>query len=272
MPIFFFTDPALLTAQTNSQAFGPDPGNNPSTVYHLAGMHLSPAPDLDVVAVEAGLVAVQEIPGQATLVNIVQQLFPATQPMGAIPGIQYIIYRGVQKSSLYGGAANQIVNNNNNVLVTNIIGAAPVGVAPTRDVLLGNLNNASSSNFVDAAPIANLFDPAITGVTLFPVAAGDTIGKFRDPNVAIGNQGNDLLGIEIRPRTELLREGLGRIPVPPFLIHEEEVPRSGINVYRTWQRTRWYDGSIYTWLGRRKTTGRGQANSGMRFDQIGEKS
>jgi hypothetical protein len=75
----------------------------------------------------------------------------------------------------------------------------------------------------------------------------------------------------IRPRTELLREGLNQAPVKPLLIHEEEVPRSGVNIYRSWQRTRWYDGSVYTWLGRRKTTGRGQANSGMRFDQISEK-
>jgi hypothetical protein len=34
------------------------------------------------------------------------------------------------------------------------------------------------------------------------------------------------------------------------------------------QRTRWYDGRTYLWIGRARETGRGGANSGLRFDQI----
>ncbi len=73
----------------------------------------------------------------------------------------------------------------------------------------------------------------------------------------------------IRPRTELLREGLDAKPKRiPYFIHEEEVPRSGILVSQSFQRTRWYGGRVFQWLGIRKTTGRGEGSSGLAFDQI----
>jgi hypothetical protein len=53
-----------------------------------------------------------------------------------------------------------------------------------------------------------------------------------------------------------------------YFIHEEEVPRAGIIVTRTFQRARWFDRKVYTWLGRRKETGRGEGASGLVFDQI----
>jgi len=73
----------------------------------------------------------------------------------------------------------------------------------------------------------------------------------------------------IRPRTELLREGLDAKPKrTPYFIHEEEVPRAGILVTQSFQRTRWYGGRVFQWLGVRKTTGRGEGSSGLAFDQI----
>jgi hypothetical protein len=39
-------------------------------------------------------------------------------------------------------------------------------------------------------------------------------------------------------------------------------------VSQSFQRTRWYDGRVFTWLGVRKETGRGESSSGLRFDQI----
>lgn len=74
----------------------------------------------------------------------------------------------------------------------------------------------------------------------------------------------------IRPRTELLRTGYdaGTGAWNPYFVFEEEVPRSGAIVDRTWQRTRWMDGSVVTWMGRRKRNGRGEANSGLEFDNI----
>lgn len=76
---------------------------------------------------------------------------------------------------------------------------------------------------------------------------------------------------KIKPRTQLLREGLDDLIVEPYFINEEEIPQAGINVYQTYQRARWYDGKVVTWFGARKQTGRGEGHSGLAFDQIREK-
>lgn len=72
---------------------------------------------------------------------------------------------------------------------------------------------------------------------------------------------------KIRPRTTLLREGLDIDVCKPYFIHEEEVPRAGTNVYQSYQRSRWYNGGVYTWFGIRKQTGRGEGHSGLAFDR-----
>lgn len=72
---------------------------------------------------------------------------------------------------------------------------------------------------------------------------------------------------KIKPRSLLLREGLDQADKKAFFIHEEEVPRSGIHVTQAYQRTRWYGGKVFNWLGVRKTTGRGEGSSGLAFDQ-----
>ena len=73
---------------------------------------------------------------------------------------------------------------------------------------------------------------------------------------------------KIEPRTSLLREGLDGDGVRSYYIHEEEVPRAGIKIHKSFQRTRWYDGKVYTWLGIRKQVGKGGGSSGLAFDQI----
>ncbi len=55
---------------------------------------------------------------------------------------------------------------------------------------------------------------------------------------------------------------------PPYFVNEEEVPNAGSLVRRSWQRTRWFDGRTYVWIGRYRETGRGQGSSNLRFDQI----
>lgn len=72
----------------------------------------------------------------------------------------------------------------------------------------------------------------------------------------------------VAPRGDILREGLDRTPQEGYFIEEEEVPSGGAKVMRAFQRTRWYDGRVYVWLGRRKMHGRGEGESGLRFDQI----
>lgn len=81
-------------------------------------------------------------------------------------------------------------------------------------------------------------------------------------------EGNPDKPDKIRPRTVLIREGLDKTSSARYYVHEEEVPRSGIRVYQSFQRTRWYDGRVFTWLGIRKQTGRGEGSSGLAFDRI----
>jgi hypothetical protein len=78
--------------------------------------------------------------------------------------------------------------------------------------------------------------------------------------------GDPLKPEKIRPRTSLLQFGLA--DREPYFIHEEEVPRSGVRVEQSYQRTRWNNGKVFVWYGIRKTTGRGEGSSGLGFDRI----
>jgi hypothetical protein len=56
--------------------------------------------------------------------------------------------------------------------------------------------------------------------------------------------------------------------VLPFVkeLREQEVPRTGVRVTRVATRSRWLDGSTHLWIARRRTSGRGEGSSGLRFD------
>ena len=49
-------------------------------------------------------------------------------------------------------------------------------------------------------------------------------------------------------------------------LYEEEVPREGARVTRSYQLARWLDGSTHLWIGRRKQVGRSEGSSGLHFD------
>lgn len=72
--------------------------------------------------------------------------------------------------------------------------------------------------------------------------------------------------VKVRPRTALLRQNLPKA----YFIFEEEVPRAGVTASQAYQRTRWTGGKVFTWLGVRKQTGRGEGWSGLRFDTLEE--
>ena len=74
--------------------------------------------------------------------------------------------------------------------------------------------------------------------------------------------------VKVQPRTVLLREGLDNAPPQTYFIHQEEVPRAGACLSQAFQRTRWTDGSVFTWLRVRKRTGRGEGSSGLAFDEL----
>jgi hypothetical protein len=73
---------------------------------------------------------------------------------------------------------------------------------------------------------------------------------------------------KIEPQTSLVREGLDDTPPRQYFVHEEEISRAGVTVRVSFQRTRWYDGRVFTWLGTRKQTGRGGGSTGLAFDQV----
>ena len=72
----------------------------------------------------------------------------------------------------------------------------------------------------------------------------------------------------VAPRGDILRVGLDSTPQQAYFIEEEEVPAGGTKVVRAFQRARWYDGRVYVWVGRQKTRGRGDSDSGLQFDQV----
>jgi hypothetical protein len=63
-------------------------------------------------------------------------------------------------------------------------------------------------------------------------------------------------------------QGLILDPGRELLLHDEEVPREGARVTRSYQYARWSDGSTHLWIGRRKQPGRGEGSSGLRFDIV----
>jgi hypothetical protein len=71
---------------------------------------------------------------------------------------------------------------------------------------------------------------------------------------------------KVQPRTVLLREGLDLAAPLPYFVHEEEIPRAGCQVAQVYLRSRWTDGSVFTWLRVRRRTGRGEGSSGLAFD------
>ncbi|MGH8771321.1 MAG: hypothetical protein ACREV2_09110 [Burkholderiales bacterium] len=51
-------------------------------------------------------------------------------------------------------------------------------------------------------------------------------------------------------------------------IHDEEIPREGVRVTRSFQHTRWLGGATLLWIGYRKQVGRGEGSSALRFDDF----
>jgi hypothetical protein len=98
-------------------------------------------------------------------------------------------------------------------------------------------------------------------VPFLPVHLPGSIQDIRFQRATMPPQGT--------PPRDPVRRGviLSELPTP-FYVAEEEVPASGVILTRRVQRTRWYEGRTYLWIGRARETGRGGANSGLRFDQI----
>ena len=93
---FFFTDPEVMAVQNASDAFGAIDKQK----YRIDSMH-SGAGSPKAYAVTSGQILVQAVKDNEDLVNIV--LKPTAQPDLNFPKIEYIIYKGILKSSLVTG-------------------------------------------------------------------------------------------------------------------------------------------------------------------------
>lgn len=86
-----------------------------------------------------------------------------------------------------------------------------------------------------------------------------------------------VIQLERRPMVRVLPDGTsialqpkGRIlsDRDPLRLEEEEVPRDGTEVVRTFQLTRWSNGRYAMWSGRYRTTGAGEGRSNFRTDVV----
>jgi hypothetical protein len=75
----------------------------------------------------------------------------------------------------------------------------------------------------------------------------------------------------IRPDGVTNPAPIGRLLQPavpgPYRVREEAVPRTGLKVTRENVRARWTKGETFVWIARRKTAGRGEGSSGLRYDE-----
>jgi hypothetical protein len=69
------------------------------------------------------------------------------------------------------------------------------------------------------------------------------------------------LGPPIEPAGQLLA-------TPALALYEEEVPREGARVTRSYRSARSADGATHVWVSRAKRPGRGEGSSGLRFDTL----
>jgi hypothetical protein len=84
------------------------------------------------------------------------------------------------------------------------------------------------------------------------------------PRLLEGEEG--VTPAKIAPRTAILREGLDEAQARSYFVAEEEVERTGTQLETRWQRCRWLNGRVITWLSIQRTTGRGEVSSGLAFD------
>ena len=81
-----------------------------------------------------------------------------------------------------------------------------------------------------------------------------------------------LQGFMFHPRGEILRltpaDGASLLTSDFLRVEDEEVPRDGIELKRAFNYARDASGRALLWIGRSKTTGRGEGASGLSFDRV----
>ncbi len=93
--------------------------------------------------------------------------------------------------------------------------------------------------------------------------------SFVETTIEQGAPDNRLQGFMFHPRGQLLRlDPTAAVTADYLRLEEEEVPRDGIELKRAFNYARDADGRALLWIGRSKTTGRGEGASGLKFDVV----
>jgi hypothetical protein len=196
MPKFyFFTDPSLLAGQTDQQAFGPAGVSGGKDQFRVTDLHqrkIGSTDDVPAFAICDGLICAQtDVGGTLSLI-----LKPIEQPPFDFPFISYIIYKGIDPSSLLtngnAGPSGTIDTSKagDNKLVDSVqkTWAANKNVAPPIRECLGlHLTPASTAadyldldlrKYEDVKPLDNLFYQGDPKFQLPLVRGGWRIGNF----------------------------------------------------------------------------------------------
>jgi hypothetical protein len=94
-------------------------------------------------------------------------------------------------------------------------------------------------------------------------------GDFVELRPVGGPPDNPLQDFMFHPRGSLLRlDPNAPVKADYLRLAEEEVPRDGIELKRAFNYARDAQGRALLWIGRSKTTGRGEGHSGLKFDVV----
>jgi hypothetical protein len=81
---------------------------------------------------------------------------------------------------------------------------------------------------------------------------------------------DDALPQRIRPASSLLggNQEEAASKIPPMILFEEEINRTGMELSLKWRRLRGFDGQVYVWQARLRKPGRGEVYTNFGFDQL----
>lgn len=99
------------------------------------------------------------------------------------------------------------------------------------------------------------------------------IGQCKHSNVnghqqALGRSAKSLFQLRRGRLPNATTGPQGRMLAEEAAMFLEEVPREGVHLERRYRWARDADGSGYLWIGRRRSTSRGEGRSGLRFDYL----
>jgi hypothetical protein len=161
----FFIDHTKLTAQSNTDGYGPDPAD-PTLIYNVTS-RFQLAEAAKAFACEAGLLVVQQSVVDSSLVNLI------VKPTGvaALADVAYYVYRGVLKESLI-AAGCVLQATGTNELLTRIWDGMPA------DTSCGTLGYDQGQTIPDTADIESIFDGSHATVKPVFVKEAEWIGSF----------------------------------------------------------------------------------------------